>query len=173
MRTSWHTTWAGSDIVVHRDGVEVDRLHTPDLKRIIFVYRSVGLGPIASSYALAELSDDCVLLPEGCGIAGRVHFERQAWWAERGCVYWVPARAAVLPAALRPTAWWLRPHAVPGYRRVPRAELAEALAGWPIEGPQTWQERKWDRIERSRPFADSPIHQRTPAEPGRNPRARP
>jgi len=24
---------------------------------------------------------------------------------------------------------------------------------WPLQGPQTWEQRKWRRIERSRPFA--------------------
>jgi hypothetical protein len=37
--------------------------------------------------------------------------------------------------------------------RVPRAELDAVIAGWPLEGPQTWDERKWARIEQLRPFA--------------------
>jgi len=41
----------------------------------------------------------------------------------------------------------------PVYTRVPRAELAALIERWPMQGPQTWEQRKWRRIERSRPFA--------------------
>jgi hypothetical protein len=27
--------------------------------------------------------------------------------------------------------------------------------GWALQGPQTWEQRKWRRIERNRPFASS------------------
>jgi hypothetical protein len=35
---------------------------------------------------------------------------------------------------------------------MPRAELASLIDHWPVEGPQTWDQRKWRRIERNRPF---------------------
>jgi len=36
---------------------------------------------------------------------------------------------------------------------VPRAELSDTIARWTLTGPQTWDERKWQRIASSRPFA--------------------
>jgi hypothetical protein len=41
----------------------------------------------------------------------------------------------------------------PRYLRVPREQLAGLVDVWPIEGPQSWDERRWQRIERSRPFS--------------------
>ena len=37
--------------------------------------------------------------------------------------------------------------------RVPRAEVSGAIDQWPLEGPQTWEQRKWDRIQKSRMLA--------------------
>jgi hypothetical protein len=37
--------------------------------------------------------------------------------------------------------------------RVPRADLAAAIARWPVQGAQTWDERKRRRIERAQPFS--------------------
>ena len=51
-----------------------------------------------------------MILPAASGIAGRVHFERQAYWAGRHCIYWVAASKAVLPRTLRPGLWLLRRH---------------------------------------------------------------
>jgi hypothetical protein len=31
--------------------------------------------------------------------------------------------------------------------------LASRIEQWPLEGPQTWDQRKWMRIASSRPFA--------------------
>lgn len=33
----WSTAWSGADIVVRRNASEVDRLHAPDIRRIVFV----------------------------------------------------------------------------------------------------------------------------------------
>ena len=33
--------------------------------------------------------------------------------------------------------------------------LAPLVDGWSLEGPQTWEQRKWRRIENSRPFSNS------------------
>ena len=85
------------------------------------------------------------------GFAGRVNFERQAFWQERGCVYWVPAASAALPWRLR-LGGWRGDAAGRAYRRIDRSELEGCLAGWALEGPQTWDERKQSRLERSRPF---------------------
>jgi hypothetical protein len=146
----WHTAWQGPNIVVERDGTEVDRVHAPDMQRVVIVYRGAGDTPSDLSYAIVELADEYVVFPGDSGIAGRVNFERQAFWAERGCIWWVSEAKVGVPAALRRGAWRFG-RARPEYLRLPKHELA--LDDWPLEGPQTWEERKWQRIERSRPFA--------------------
>jgi len=75
-----------------------------------------------------------------------------SFWAERDCVFWVPERAAALPLRLRRGGGWLG-LARPAFKRMARAELEGVLANWPLEGPQTWDARKWLRIHRNRPFA--------------------
>lgn len=152
-RTSqWHTAWQGPNIVVERDGVEVDRVHAPDIRRVVMVYRGDGESATELSYAVAELADEFIVFPADTGIAGRLNFERQAFWAERGCIWWVSEASVGVPAALRRGVWRLgRVRA--GYQRLPKAELGALLDDWPLEGPQTWEERKWQRIGRSRPFA--------------------
>ena len=39
------------------------------------------------------------------------------------------------------------------YITSPRGEKAGAIERWTLVGPQTWDERKWQRIASSRPFA--------------------
>jgi hypothetical protein len=56
--------------------------------------------------------------------------------------------------------------AAPHYTRMARDELASLVEHWPLEGPQTWEQRKWRRIERSRPFTKA-----SKAESGRRARA--
>jgi hypothetical protein len=43
--------------------------------------------------------------------------------------------------------------ALPIFGRVPRVDLDDSIARWTLTGPQTWDERKWQRIASSRPFA--------------------
>lgn len=150
--SQWHTAWQGPNIVVERDGIEIDRLHAPDVHRVVIVYRGDGDTPGDLSYAIVELADEHVVFPAASGIAGRVTFERQAFWAERGCIWWVSEAKVGVPAQLRRGAWRFG-RARPDYLRLPKAELAPLIDSWPLEGPQTWEERKWQRIERSRPFA--------------------
>ena len=38
------------------------------------------------------------------------------------------------------------------FRRLASDEIAGSVANWRLEGPQTWEERKHRRIERTRPF---------------------
>jgi hypothetical protein len=152
MKTPWHTAWQGPDLVVFRDDHEVDRFAAEQIERVIFVHRGHGDTPGDLVYALVELPDECVLLPAETGFAGRVNFERLSFWAEKNCIYWVAESRAPLPARLRRGVWLLRPGA-PSYARVPRSELAERVAHWPLQGPQTWEQRKWMRIALSRPFA--------------------
>jgi hypothetical protein len=55
--------------------------------------------------------------------------------------------------------------------RVPRSEVAAAIEQWPLEGPQTWEQRKWDRIVKRRmltpldPQQATPPRQRSGSEP--------
>jgi hypothetical protein len=37
---------------------------------------------------------------------------------------------------------------------MPRQDVVAAIDTWPLEGPQTWEERKREQIARNRPFAD-------------------
>jgi hypothetical protein len=152
MRKHLNTAWQGNDLVVTEDDHDVDRIPADQIRRVVLVCRGAGDTPGDLQFALIETGDDVVVLPADSGIAGRVHFERQAFWAERNCIYWVSDARAALPRRLRPGLWILRRHR-PGYLRAPRAELDNAIAQWPLEGPQTWEQRKWDRIARSRPLA--------------------
>jgi hypothetical protein len=152
MSTPWHTAWQGPDLVVFRDDAEVDRFAAAQIERVVFVHRGHGDRPGDLLYAVVELADECVLLPADTGFAGRVNFERLAFWAEKQCIYWVAEGKASLPARLRRSVWLLRPGA-PSYTRVPKSELAPRIEQWPLQGPQTWEQRKWLRIANSRPFA--------------------
>ena len=151
MKNHWRTAWQGQDIVVYRDEVEVDRVHAPHIERVVFVHRGAGDSPGDLTHALVELADECLIFPDYTGFAGRVNFERQAFWSERACIYWVADQRAVLPLRLRRGRWLLR-SAGPGFMRLPRVELAPLIERWPLQGPQTWEQRKWRRIEDSRPF---------------------
>jgi hypothetical protein len=153
MNLNWRTAWHGQDIVVYRDDAAIDHVHAPDIQRVILVYRNAGDTPGDLAFALVELPEEHVILPAETGFAGRVHFERLAFWAERSCVYWVSERDAVLPARYRPGLWLLRRTKLE-YLRLPRAELAALVERWPLEGPQSWEERRERRVQRSLPFAD-------------------
>lgn len=152
MSNSWNTAWQGPDLVVFRNDAEVDRFPAAHIERVIFVHRGAGDTPGDLLFAVVELPGEHVLLPAETGFAGRVNFERLSFWADKQCVYWVPEHKASLPARLRRSLWLLRP-GTPAYTRLPRAELASRIEQWPIEGPQTWEQRKWMRIASSRPFA--------------------
>ena len=152
MDSTWHTAWQGPDIVVFHDDAEVDRFKAADVQRVIFVQHGSGehLGDL--SYSVVELPEDYLLLPANTGFAGRVHFERLAFWAGKHCVFWAHESHAALPGRLRRGLWPLGP-TQPVFGRVPRAELAGTIERWTLVGPQTWDERKWQRIASSRPFA--------------------
>ena len=150
MRTSWRTAWQAQDIVVYRDDVEVDRVPASSIERVVLVHRGSGESPGDLMFAVVELAQDCLLFPADTGFAGRVNFERQAFWAERACIYWASEANASLPMRLRRGLFGL---GAPQFARMPRTEFAPLLDRWVLEGPQTWEQRKWHRIERSRPFA--------------------
>jgi hypothetical protein len=149
------TVWEGPDLVVQRDGHEIDRIPTPEIERVILVCRRGGDTPGDLAYAVIETFDDYVLLPGESGISGRIHFEHQAMWAAKACIYWADETQAHLPRKLLPGLWLLR-RPQPGYARLPKAELGPVIAQWRLEGPQTWEQRKWQRIVKSRLLA--PLH---------------
>jgi len=151
MSNSWRTAWQGQDIVLLRDEIEADRVSAPQIERIIFVYRGAGESAGDLLHAVVETHEHCFIFPANTGFAGRINFERVDYWADRACVYWVHQSQAPLPLRLRRGRWWLRLSG-PSYTRLPRGELASIVDHWPLEGPQTWEQRKWRRIERSRPF---------------------
>jgi hypothetical protein len=153
MKTTWRTLWVQNDIVVYRDDVEVDRLPGERIARVHLLYRGRGDTPgdiVQSVVALAGGEGYAVFEPE-TGFAGRVNFERHSFWRERQCVYWVPAAAVALPWRLRIAAW-RGDAAAHAFRRISRGELAASVERWPLDVPQTWEDRKRRRIERSRPF---------------------
>jgi hypothetical protein len=168
MKASWRTAWQGHEIVVYRDEVEAARFDAEQIQRVMLVHRGDGESPGDLVQAIVEMPDEYLIFPADTGFAGRVNFERQEYWAQRGCIYWVNESRAPLPMRLRRGARFLGFGAPPGFVRVPRADLATLVERWPLEGPQTWEQRKWRRIERSRPFSTAsrggPQQQRGPSD---------
>ncbi len=152
MGALWHTLWQGQDIAVFRDEVEVDRVAAAEIERVFQLHRGSGDMPGDVVQVLVELGETCLLFGAETGFASRVNFERQAWWAERACVHWLSQSRAPLPLRLR-TGHGLLRLSPPPFARVPKADMAATLASWPIQGPQTWEERKRRRIERAQPFS--------------------
>ncbi len=152
MKVLWHTLWQGRDIAVFRNDVEVDRVDTQQIERVFQLHKGSGESPRDVVQVLVELADDCLLFGAETGFASRVNFERTDFWAERGCVHWVAHARAPLPLRLR-TGHGLWRLAAPPFVRVPKAEVAALMSRWPVQGPQTWDERKRQRIERSQPFS--------------------
>ncbi len=142
------TRWEGADLVVLRRGQVADRIDASDIRRVLLVC-SGGDTPTDLEFAVIETAAEHVLLPANSGIAARVYFERQAYWTERACIYWVTGPHAPLPRHLRPGIWLLRRHR-PAYLRLPVRELAPLLDQWPLEGPQTWEQRKWAQVATKR-----------------------
>lgn len=151
MKPMLHTRWQAMELIVSRDGREIDRVCATDIERVIVVYRDRGDTPGDLAYAVLQTRDHDLLFPPESGIAGRIHFERQLFWGERRCVYWAPLAKAPLPRNLCTGLWILRLHK-PAFVRLPRDELRPVIAEWPLEGPQLWDERKNERIARARPF---------------------
>jgi hypothetical protein len=142
------TRWEGSDLVVLSDGEATDRIAAAEIRRVILVC-SDGDRPSDLDFAVIETASEHVLLPADSAIAARVYFERQPYWTQRACIYWVTQRHAPLPRRLCPGVWLLRCHR-PAFLRLPAGELAGLIGQWPLEGPQTWEQRKWGHIAASR-----------------------
>jgi hypothetical protein len=157
MKTTWRTLWQQNDIVVYRDEVEIDRVPADLIERVFFVCRGHGDTPNDIAQTVVELGGDAgfAVFEPHTGFAGRVNFERQAFWQERRCIYWVAGARAVLPWRLRLAAWRGEANGR-AYRRLGRDELAGCTAAWQAEAPQTWADRKRRRIEGGRLFG--PAH---------------
>lgn len=154
LHAHWSTRWSGTDIVVLRNDVEIDRVAASAIRRIVFVHPAEATSAGDTAFALVELDDEFIVFPTETGLAGRVHFERQAFWAAKACIYWVDDTAvARLPAICTARHGLGLGRRKPRYGRVSREQLAPVIEQWPLEGPQSWDERRWRRIERSRPFA--------------------
>jgi hypothetical protein len=152
MRTDLLTTrWEDTDLLVLRGDEPVERIAADDIERVILVCHG-GDTPSALDFALIDLGAEHVLLPAASGIAGRVYFERQAWWTQRACIYWVTGRHAPLPRHLRAgrSVISLLRRRRPALLRLPASELQGLVAQWPLQGPQTWEQRKWAQIGVSR-----------------------
>jgi hypothetical protein len=159
MKTSWRTLWQQRDIVIYRDEIEVDRLAAERIGRVFFFQAGAGDSPGDIGLSIVELAgpaDEFALFEARTGFAGRVNFERQSFWQERACVHWVPAARAGLPWRLR-LGHWRGETSVASYRRLERSALEACLARWTREAPQTWEERKQSRVERSRPFGSTTV----------------
>ncbi len=143
--------WDSRDLVVLRGDEEVDRIAAIDIQRVILVC-SGGDTPADLDFALIETPDEHVLLPAASGIAGRLYFDRQPYWTERACIYWVTGKHAALPRHIGHRIWPLRRNCPP-YLRLPTRELASLIEQWQIVGPQTWEQRKWARAVSKRHLA--------------------
>jgi len=142
------TRWEGDDLLVLDGDRVIDRLAAREIHRVILVCEGTD-SPSDLAFALVETATEHLIFPPESGITGRVHFERQGFWMQRPCVYWANAARAQLPRPLRGGVWPLRRHK-PGYLRLPIEELAATVEGWPLEGPQSWEQRKWARIVANR-----------------------
>lgn len=151
MNPTWRSAWHGQDIVIHRDADERVRLNAARIERLVCAQSPDSDCAVDLRFVLAFLADEAWLLPAFTGIAGPVHFERQAWWAQRACLWWVDPAHARLPAPLtaRPRPW---ERAAPRLVRLTLPEADALSMDWALEGPLTWTERRWARIERTRPF---------------------
>ncbi len=153
MKPNWRTAWQGHDIVVYRDEQEVDRIDALAIRKVVCLHRDGSDSPGDLVATLVRLAEEWVLLPADTGFGGRVHFERQSFWAERACIWWVADSHAPLPPRLRRGRCPMR-GGEPAYARVTAGQLDTLVDGWPLEGPQTWEQRKWRRIHAGRPLAN-------------------
>lgn len=146
------TCWWADEIVVTRGGEPIDRLRSGDIERVTLVHAGAGESPGEVRAALFELADRAVLLGAASGIAGRVLFERQAYWSQRSCIYWVDQSRVTWLAVLGQPRWPLVRARLPQHCGLTTATAAALLDRAQVTGPHTWDERKRHRIERRRPF---------------------
>jgi len=157
------TCWRADEIVVTQGGELIDRLPAGEIERVTLVHAGEGESPGDVLAALFDMADRAVLLSAASGIAGRVLFERQAYWSQRDCIYWVDQRRVSWPSALGETRWPFGRPRVAQHRTLTPAAVASLLERAEVTGPHTWDERKRHRIERRRPFPGraigaTPVH---------------
>jgi hypothetical protein len=157
------TCWRADEIVVTQGGELVDRLRAGAIERVTLVHAGEGESPGEVRAALFEMTDRVVVLGAASGIAGRVLFERQAYWSQRNCIYWVDQRRVAWTSVVGEPRWPLVRTRVPQHRTLTPAAAASLLERAQVTGPHTWNERKRHRIERRRPFpghaiAATPVH---------------
>lgn len=157
------TCWWTDEIVVTQGGKLIDRLRAGDIERVTLVHAGDGESPGEVRAALFEMADRTVVLGAASGIAGRVLFERQAYWSQRNCIYWVGERRVAWPSVLGEPRWPLVRARVPQHRTLMPAAAASLFERAEVTGPHTWDERKRHRIERRRPFPGraigaTPVH---------------
>ena len=75
MKSSWRTAWQGQDIVIFRNEAEVDRLHAPDIERVVLVHRGSGDSPgdLVQAVDLDLVAQDHDVLPLPGGTPRRLH----------------------------------------------------------------------------------------------------
>lgn len=149
--TQLRTSWQADEIVVTRGDELIDQLRADEIERVTLVHADSGDSPGDVRAALFELPDRVVLLGAASGIAGRVLFERQAYWSQRGCIYWVSERF-VSWSQIQGESRWLFARQVPQHRQLTTAAVGSLLERSEATGPHTWDQRKQFRIERRRPF---------------------
>ena len=147
LRSSWHA----DEIVVTRGDELIDHLQADAIARVTLVHAENGDSPGEVRAALFEMTDRAVLLGAASGIAGRVLFERQAYWSQRNCIYWVSERC-VSWTELQGRPRWPFVRQTPQHRPLTLAAAKALLDGSDVTGPHTWDQRKQHRIERRRPF---------------------
>jgi hypothetical protein len=157
------TCWRADEIVVTQGGELIDRLRAATIERVTLVHAGEGESPSEVQAVLFEMADRAVLLGAASGIAGRVLFERQAYWSQRNCIYWVGERRVSWPSVLGEPRWPFGRPRVPQHRTLTPAAAASLLDRAEVTGPHTWEERKQHRIERRRPFPGhaigaTPVH---------------
>jgi len=149
--TPLRTCWQADEIAVARGDELIDRLRADDIERVTLVHAGEGESPIEVRAALFEMPDRVVLLGAECGIAGRVLFERQAYWSRRNCIYWINERCVSWPETVG-EARRLFARQPPQYQLFTAAEARALFARTDLTGPHTWDQRKQCRFERRRPF---------------------
>jgi hypothetical protein len=149
--TPLRSSWQGDEIVITRGDELIDHLRADEINRVTLVHASTGDSPGEVRAAIFELPDRVVLLGAASGIAGRVLFERQAYWSRRNCIYWLSERYMSWPES-QGESRWLFARQVPQHRQLTPAAAASLFDRADVTGPHTWDQRKQHRIERRRPF---------------------
>lgn len=144
--------WRGDEIVVSRGAECIDRLPASDIRRVTLIHHGAGESPGDVRAALFQTTERAVLLRATSGVAGSVLFERQAYWSQRNCIYWVGERCVAWRLALGGSRWSRGHSGLPEHCRLSPADAASLLERADVTGPHTWDQRKQYRIERRRPF---------------------